>query len=159
MAWLIGSPSSGSLYPTLRALESDGLVTVEVTTRQDRPPRKAYTITDLGRSALREWANRPTGSMTLKAFTMRLMLASNMPRSGLAAHLEQRRSAVGTHAGALRQLLAGLGETDDVGESLAVDYGLAIAQAELAWLDRALSRLGQASLSEQVTGGANASAA
>jgi PadR family transcriptional regulator AphA len=39
LGWLIDGPSFGSLYPALRALLKDGLVTVEVVSSQDRPPR------------------------------------------------------------------------------------------------------------------------
>jgi PadR family transcriptional regulator AphA len=53
LSWLVGNPSFGSLYPTLHALREEGLVTVEVAPRQDRPPRKIYTITDAGKQALR----------------------------------------------------------------------------------------------------------
>jgi len=39
LSWLIDSPSPGSLYPALHILLEDGLVTVEVVSRQDKPPR------------------------------------------------------------------------------------------------------------------------
>jgi DNA-binding PadR family transcriptional regulator len=59
LSWLIDSPSSGSLYPALHILLEDGLVTVEVVSRQDKPPRKIYSITETGRQAMREWVERP----------------------------------------------------------------------------------------------------
>ena len=57
--WLIDSPSFGSLYPALHALLENGLVTVEVIPRQDKPPRKIYDTTEAGRQVLREWINQP----------------------------------------------------------------------------------------------------
>ena len=37
LSWLIGSPSSGSLYPILRALLEEGLATVKTIPGLDRP--------------------------------------------------------------------------------------------------------------------------
>ncbi len=54
LSWLVDSPSFGSLYPALHALLKDDRVTVEVIPRQDKPPRKIYTITEAGRQVLQE---------------------------------------------------------------------------------------------------------
>jgi PadR family transcriptional regulator AphA len=146
LAWLVGSPSFGSLYPALHSLLEDGLVTVEVVSRNDKPPRKIYTITEAGRQALREWMDQPVGSgVSLKAFVMRLILASNLSQAGLIAHLQQRRAQVATHRGALEQAAKAMDERIDLGERLALDYGLAVATAELVWLDNTLTRFSQPS--------------
>ncbi|MDY7040716.1 MAG: PadR family transcriptional regulator [Chloroflexota bacterium] len=142
-SWLIGSPSFGSLYPVLHALLEEGLVTVVVFPSEDKPPRKTYTITEAGRQVLQRWLNQPVGSgAPLKAFVMRLILASNFSRAGLIAHLEQRRTQVAAHHADLEQTANKLGEVD-LGQDLALGYGLAIAAAELAWLDSALELLSE----------------
>ena len=41
----------------------------------------------------------------------------------------------------------------DLGERLALDYGLAVATAELAWLDRMLAELSQQPLSMEAAQG------
>jgi PadR family transcriptional regulator AphA len=143
-SWLIDSPSVGSLYPTLHALQDDGLVTVETVPGQGKPARKVYTITEAGRQALREWIDRPVAQDTsLKAFIMRLVLASNFSHTGLIAHLQQRRSQVAVHHATLEQIAGTLDETGDLGQRLASGYGLALASAELVWLDSALEHLSQ----------------
>jgi len=144
LAWLIDSPSFGSLYPTLHALLEDGLVTVETIPRQDKPPRKIYTITEAGKRVLREWADQPaTSSVSLKAFLMRLILASNLSRDGLITHLQRRHAQVIAHQLALEQTTDAMDESMDLGDRLALDYGLTVAAAELAWLDRTLVQLSQ----------------
>jgi len=143
LAWLIGDPSFGSLYPALHALLRDGLATVEVRPRQDKPPRKVYSITDAGREALQEWINQPTSNASLKAFVMRLNLADSLSPAGLVAHLKQRRAQVAAHRATLEQADRTLNEGDDLGQRLALNYGLALANAELAWLDRKLDGLSQ----------------
>jgi DNA-binding PadR family transcriptional regulator len=155
-SWLIGSPSFGSLYPTLHSLLGEGLVTVEVIPREDQIPRKIYTITGTGRRQLREWIDQPAAPDThLKAFITRLILANNLSAGRLVRHLEQRRSQVIDHRTALKQATDTLDRKGDRGQYLALDYGLALADAELAWLDRTLERLSGESLPLEVVEGNN----
>ncbi|MBE9507338.1 MAG: PadR family transcriptional regulator [Chloroflexi bacterium] len=145
LSWLIDSPSFGSLYPALHALLEDGLATVEVVPRQAKPPRKIYSITGAGRQVLREWIDQPVKSdAPLKAFVMRLILASNFSHADLIAHLQGRRAQVAAH---LERTAGAMNEGLDLGERLALDYGVAVATAELAWLDNTLDRLSQQSSS------------
>jgi PadR family transcriptional regulator AphA len=143
-SWLIDSPSFGSLYPTLHALQDDGLVTVERFPGQGKPARKVYTITEVGRQALREWVDQPVAQDTsLKTFIMRLILASNFSHTGLIAYLQQRRSQVAVHRTTLEQIARTLDETGDLGQRLTSGYGLALASAELVWLNSTLEHLTQ----------------
>ena len=136
--WLVGSSSFGNIYPTLHALLEEGWVTVNVIAHQDRPPKKVYKVREEGRQALQEWLERPIPSnLSQKAFVMRLILAQDLSWSGLMAHLRQRRADVVAHCDALKEL-SSESEKADVGWQLALDYGLAVVDAELGWLDRAL---------------------
>jgi PadR family transcriptional regulator AphA len=147
LSWLIGSPSFGSVYPTLHALLKDGLATVEVVPSQDRPPRKTYTITAAGRQALNERLGQPTAAgFSLKAFVMHLALASHLSHADLCAHLEQRRGQVAAHRDNLEQAATAMDESVDLGECLTIDYGLVLANAELDWLDHTLARLSEPSV-------------
>jgi DNA-binding PadR family transcriptional regulator len=135
---LTGSSSFGHIYPALHALLKEGWVTVDVVTRQDRPPKKVYTIKQEGRQALHEWLEGPFPSgPSQKALVMRLILAQGPFQQGLMAHLQQRRAHVVAHRKALEEL-SGESEQAGRGWQMALDYGLAAANAELGWLDRAL---------------------
>ena len=150
LSWLVDSPSFGSIYPTLRALRKDGMVTMEEVPRQRKRPRKIYTITEAGRQALREWVDLPTSpDVSLKAFLMRLILASSFSRTGLIAHLQRRRSQIAVHYATLEQVAETL-EMAESGQRLTFDYGLALATVELAWLDSKLELLSQQSLPVEV---------
>jgi len=154
LGWLIDSPSFGSIYPTLRALREDDLVTMEVVPRQGKPPRKIYTITETGRQALREWIDQPVApDASLKTFVMRLILTSNFSHTGLISHLQQRRSQVAVHHTTLRQIAEAMDGTMDSGQRLTFDYGLTLATAELAWLERTLEQLSQQPLPVEVVKG------
>jgi DNA-binding PadR family transcriptional regulator len=141
--WLIGNPSSGSLYPVLRTLMKDGCATVEVHTRESRPPRKIYSITEAGRQELSEWIDRPVvANAPLRAFLMRLVLADAHPPGTLVSHLRERREQVASRQVAYEQIIsAEVSNQSDL--DLAWDYGLALAEAEISWLDRTLDQLAQ----------------
>ena len=142
LSWLIGSPSGGSLYPVLRALRQEGLVTVEVVPNADRPPRKIYSVTEAGHQTLQAWIEQPiAANAPLRAFVMRLLLADSHSPARLSAHLQQRRAQVATHHARLVGGLETPGARLNPGQQLARDYGLALATAELAWLDITLDRL------------------
>jgi DNA-binding PadR family transcriptional regulator len=144
LSWLIGSPSFGSLYPALRSLLGDGLVNVDAIPRNERQSRKIYTITETGHEVLREWVEQPIDpKASLKAFVMRLLLASNFSHTGLVSHLHQRRSQVASHKAAIQQIITTMDNGATPEQYLALDYGLSIATAEMAWLDKALSQLAQ----------------
>jgi len=144
--WLISTPSFGSLYPNLHALLKDELVTVNVMRNGDNPPRKVYSITDAGHEALQDWINEPFDpDASLRGFLMRLMLANNLSRADLIDCLQQRRSQVAAHQLQLKEEKFSIDNEEDdssaLSKSLAHEYGLAVAKAELAWLDRKLQEL------------------
>jgi len=148
--WLTGGSSFGNIYPTLHALLDEGWVTVDVVTHQDRPPKKVYAVREEGRQALQEWLEEPVPSASSqRTFVMRLILAQSLSISGLAAHLRQRRAHVIAHRDALKEL-GGEEEQADAGWQLALNYGLAVADAELGWLDRALGPMLEAPFPEEV---------
>jgi DNA-binding PadR family transcriptional regulator len=142
LGWLLGNPSFGTIYPTLHALLEDDLATVQVVSRLDRPPRKIYTITEAGRQALGEWVAQPASSSAkLKTFAMHLITVGDFSRVGLVSHLKQRWETVDAHLSALERMIQELGERTNTGQRLALEYGLAMANAELAWLDSRLVEL------------------
>ena len=144
LSWLIASPSSGSLYPILRTLHKEGLVTVEIVPGLDRPPRKINSITEAGKQALQVWIDQlAVSNAPMKAFVMRLLLAGNFSHAALAAHLQQRRDQVADHQTALAKATEAQGRVTDLGQRLTLEYGLALATAELAWLDNTLPELSE----------------
>jgi DNA-binding PadR family transcriptional regulator len=141
MGWIIGNPSFGMIYPSLHTLLKDGLVTVEVFPQENKPPRKIYSITAEGERALQEWINQSgTSQVSLRAFVMHLLLASNFSPDRLIAYLQERRAQVATYHADLKQMIEADADTD-LGRRLALDYSLVVAGAELDWLDGTLQRL------------------
>lgn len=58
--------SYGQIYPTLKGLERDGLVSHATERDAGRPERRIYEITDAGRAALDEWLAEPTDPLQLR---------------------------------------------------------------------------------------------
>jgi DNA-binding PadR family transcriptional regulator len=154
LGWLVGEPSFGSLYPALNSLQKDGLVTMATETRPGKPSRKIYSITESGKQTLQEWVNRPAGpNASLRAFVMRLILSDNYSQAGMISQLYQRRAQIATHCAALEKNAELQNGGANLGQRLALDYGLALAKAELSWLDSTLERLsGQPQAMEVVRG-------
>jgi PadR family transcriptional regulator AphA len=149
LGWLVGSPSFGAIYPALHALLQDGLVTVTVLSDENKPPRKIYTITQAGERALHEWIHQPFNpNASTRAFAMRLILADHLSNEGLIAHLQQRRAQVNDHRTVLEQMNDELDDEIDTGRRLTLNYGMAIASAELNWLESMLERLSEEEVPE-----------
>jgi PadR family transcriptional regulator PadR len=53
--------ASGTIYPILRKLKNDGMVTTYLSEESGGPPRKYYSVTELGKekymAAKKEWHN------------------------------------------------------------------------------------------------------
>ena len=142
--WLIHSPSFGSLYPVLHALQEDGCLTMQVLEGESGLSRKVYTITEAGRQALEKWIDESAETdISLKTFLMRLMVADNLSREALLTHLRQRRSQLADYQTPLKQVNEATGNNGDLGERLALDYGRVLATAETAWLNRKLVQFGR----------------
>ena len=147
--WLMGNSSFGSIYSTLHALLRDGLVSVKVVQNPDKPSKKIYSINEKGRQTLQHWIEQPvTPKDSLRSFAMHLLLASSLDNRTLTAHLRQRHVQVASHRTTLEEMLGEPGETDP-GKRLVCEYGLAMADAELNWLDSALGQLRKEPLPEE----------
>jgi len=144
ISWLTGTPSAGSIYPSLRRLLQGELVTVDVQVRQDRPPRKVYTLTEAGRRELQRWLERPVApGASMKAFVNRLILAASQSSTALQSDMQQRRSDVDGWRSSLERIRASLDGDKDRGHRMVVDYALTVARAEIAWLSDELDRVSQ----------------
>jgi len=68
-------------------------------------------------------------------------------------HLQQQRIQTAAHQLGLEQTAKAMDGGVDLGERLALDYGLAVVTAELAWVDSTLNRVSQPTLSVEAVQG------
>jgi PadR family transcriptional regulator, regulatory protein AphA len=140
-------PSSGALYPALDRLERRGLLHSE----EPRPaaggrPRRLYHLTDDGRQAHLGWVREPvvpaTVSQDLGLHLLRfVMMAHVRPEEEVIEFLASLRAAL---AGFVASLERSASATDAGGHpyaGLAVQHGVAVHRASLAWADQAISKL------------------
>ncbi|MBN2306189.1 MAG: PadR family transcriptional regulator [Anaerolineae bacterium] len=87
---LYWSGSNNQIYRSLVALHDEGLVTRAIEHQDDAPPRKIYTITGVGRDALRDWVLTPPEPPEVRHhFLIQLAWADQVDAGELNALLDQ----------------------------------------------------------------------
>ncbi|RCW46148.1 PadR family transcriptional regulator [Halopolyspora algeriensis] len=130
----------GQVYSTLSRLLRDGLVAVDGVESGEGPERKRYSITPEGVEALERWlstSEKPVADLHNTLFT-KVVLAV---LSGRDAHqvLDAQRRA---HMDVMRDLTRRKSKADPTAQ-LVHDFSLFHLEADLRWLELAVSRLEQ----------------
>lgn len=128
----------GQVYSTLSRLLRDGLVHVEGVESGDGPERKSYSITEDGVRTVEEWLatpEKPVANLHNTLYT-KVILAVLSGRDA-ADVLDAQRSA---HLELMRDLTRRKTRADP-SERLVHDYALFHLEADLRWLELAVTRL------------------
>jgi DNA-binding PadR family transcriptional regulator len=141
------APSKTQLYVVLRRLVQDGLVEVRDVRQADRPDKQLYRITAEGRGVVRAWLERdedetePDRSTFMLKFFFGRQAApeAEAMRRQLAAFRDAYAERLAVYEGIDRD--AGSRETRDTYTYLALQYGIARAQAAVTWADAAAREL------------------
>ncbi|MDA3643064.1 PadR family transcriptional regulator [Saccharopolyspora indica] len=128
----------GQVYSTLSRLLRDGLVEVDGVESGDGPDRKRYSITESGRQRLEEWLSTPEKPVAELHNTLytKIVLAVRSGRDATAVLDAQRRA----HLARMRELTRRKTAAEP-GEQLVHDYALFHLEADLRWLELAVTRL------------------
>jgi DNA-binding PadR family transcriptional regulator len=93
--FLYWSGNNNQIYRTLVKLHKEGLVTNEIQHQERGPSRKVYTITEEGRSELREWVlSSPELPQLRNSFLIQLAWADQLKPVELDALLEKYEEEV-----------------------------------------------------------------
>lgn len=138
------------IYRTLARLAERGWVEREVVPQSDRPDRKLYYITTAGRAELQRWLLAPIAhEQARSAELVQIFFAGQLDDEQILGLLEPK-------AAALRALLAHYAEVpnqaqpyiEELGDPreaffwlLTLDFGVSMARAYLAWLDKVIGQL------------------
>jgi DNA-binding PadR family transcriptional regulator len=141
-------PSSGALYPALRRLERRGLLRAEPGQPDGQAPsrrRYVYHITEQGRAAHVAWVRRPVDPATISAdlglHLMRfVMMERLLPRAEVLAFLASLRDGLAAFLDGLEGY-ASAASFEDRHSPLALDHGIAMFTASLAWAKRTINIL------------------
>jgi DNA-binding PadR family transcriptional regulator len=95
----------GRIYPVLRSLEKEGLVSKKTEMAEGRPMRHVYSLTDRGREALRMWlrlpAERPVWRMEL---LLKLFFGDQISKENMIQKVESELAFCRHTLGTFQQL-------------------------------------------------------
>ena len=142
-------PSSGALYPALGRLERGGLLASEASPAAGGRPRRLYRLTEAGRQAHLGWLREPVAAATvaqdLGLHLLRfVMMATALPADAVIGFLDGLRSALAGFVAGLERQLDGAAHGSPYAR-LAVEHGLAVHRASLAWAEQAIAELAASS--------------
>ncbi len=144
---LVWSESYGQLYPTLAALQDEGLIAGRDEWAGKRR-RRVYSLTDAGREALRAWLRTPMPPPPPRSsFLLKLILANELDTADvielLETHRDEARDEAETLAALQRAFATGQAGADDPTTrwyaALTVSYGVAVDAAVAQWCDDAIA--------------------
>lgn len=130
--------SYGSIYPALKRLAEEGLVTRREVVEPGKPARRVYTLTDAGREQLLGTLYEGASPDAFKSEFLFLCLYANALGGAYMARAVERQIAL-VEAG-LTRLREALEKCEHEPSRFAIGYGVALHEAALAYL-RANRRL------------------
>jgi DNA-binding PadR family transcriptional regulator len=138
------------MYPTLKQLESEGLVEMAVEVQADKPNRKVYSITDDGARELSDWLVQPaTPDQVREPLMIKVFFGAAPARRELIAVLRHRadelRRTIEAHEQG-RVLIGKFAETFGLDREgffwdLTVDAGLKHCNAGIEWIEAAIDKI------------------
>ena len=135
--------SYGQLYPTLKQLDAEGLVSHKVEDQQGRPDRLVYHITRKGRQELRDWLVQPVEiEIPRHELLLKLFFGTQVPADANLKHVAQYRQEIESWSGQLnegaRMLRKKYGDTDQGAYwLLTVRQGILVNEALEKWCEEA----------------------
>lgn len=133
--------SYGQIYPELRRLEAAGLVESREEPR-GRVPRRIFSITTAGRTALEAWLEEPVESYEVRdEGLLKLFFGDLMSAEQRLDLVRRRRVWYEESAAMFRRLGEELGELDETSGTV-LRYGVELMDWDAAWwrdLERRLS--------------------
>ena len=139
------------VYAALERLHERGLIESERIDQEDRPARKVYSVTTAGVEELKRWLASPIPLEPMRLqWLVQLFFAYELSNEELRSLLEARarniRARLEINHVEIPKAIARNHERvgDDRARALweaSVDYGSAIREAELRWIERFLARL------------------
>lgn len=137
--------SYGQLYPTLKQLAKEQLVTMAIAQSDKGPSKKVYTLTTSGKKALKQWLQQPVEKESNKYDLMvKLFFGSQLPLTHtkqVILNFKARYQAVlpvfKDFETSLKSVLDQ--SQDHVHYLLTVLFGIKVYTAYIEWADEALS--------------------
>ena len=129
--------SYGSIYPTLRGLEEESLVTSTLVVQSESPNKKVYSLTPGGRAYFLEALKGPPAEDSFRSeFLMQLFFGNHQDPGRVLALIEDHRTSLRDSLERLRRTEEEIREIPQARYGLmCLRYGLVYYENTLAWLD------------------------
>lgn len=136
------------IYRTLDRMSADGWVASDLELQAGRPNRKVYCLTAAGQEELTNWLQREQPLTAYREpFLIQLYFATELPTATIRRLLAQQRALHEQLLARYRAIPAPqidepTLDRDTALRFLTLDLGIALEQAQLAWLERADAIIG-----------------
>ncbi len=140
-----------SIYPALARLDREGLVRHEVLPSEKGPARKVYSLTEVGREALLQWAEEPAAAREVRdELLVKALCYGFLPGGRAIARLHEEKAGharkLELYRGFERELEAQLGEgaisrQAYLGTLLTLRRGIGAEQSYAEWCDEAIAMM------------------
>jgi PadR family transcriptional regulator AphA len=140
------------IYPALKQLEKDGLVTGETQPQDGKPDKKIYSITSTGRERLLAWLSEPMDELPAikNQVLLKLFFAGALPKAEIIRQMRYQLLAQQAQLKRVQQETSAKVHTLAAEDGLAQpavmwelvrQYGEALAQTNTRWLEMAIKTL------------------
>jgi DNA-binding PadR family transcriptional regulator len=138
--------SYGQIYPNLKRLAAEGLVTAKAERQKGKPDRRVYSITGKGRERLAKWLavepqpEIPRNELLLKLF-FGAQVSPAIPIANLERMVEEERALLKQFRQAEQEIEGNKRYPDAPYWRMTVRFGLLELEAHLRWAQEALAEL------------------
>ena len=140
------------IYPTLKQLESEGLVDMRVEVQADRPNRKVYSITDDGRRELVDWLARPADpDQVREPLMIKVFFGASLSKPELVQvlrhridELRQSNDYYARGCSVIQNFAKSVGMSREAFFwQITIDAGRKTNEASIEWAEEAITRIEQ----------------
>ena len=141
------SENYGHIYPILKRLEKDALVTSDVVQTPGKPNRHLYTLTDKGREVFMEWLKKPADAeIRRNEFLLKLFFAGALTVQDVIRIIEHEKVRNEKTLGIYNRIgQKHIGKIDKESTKkyayLTLSYGKKLSSARAQWFKEVLEEL------------------
>ena len=130
-----------SIYPILKQLLEEGMVTCEVGNAESDKPKKIYALTKDGQGELQDWLiEEPLFYPNRNELLLKVFFGKNIDPKITITHIENFRRRVKTILDKYRAAAKNMTDKD-LYPSLTLNAGIIYSEASIKWCDEALAVL------------------
>ncbi|HWX56354.1 MAG TPA: PadR family transcriptional regulator [Verrucomicrobiae bacterium] len=153
------SESYGRIYPLLKEMTADGLITRRQGEKNSgRPERQVYSVTPRGEAALRHWLEQqPRNESPRSELLLKLFFSKRIGPQASAKHVREKKQLEENKLAIYAQIETGLRRQYATHPELpywllTLSFGRHMCQGLVDWCDEALQTLSQLTKKEKATG-------